>query len=153
LTQTPSISGYAQMNESPGADKRSRILLADDEPMLRELGSRSLREGGYDVTLADDGWSAWREAQNSAFDLIITDHLMPHMTGAELIKRVRRVFPSLPIIMITGYFAEPDTPVGIPEDVTMIYKPFSGEALLAEVSRLLSMNGSSPAGDGDGDGS
>ena len=121
--------------------------------MLRELGLRSLREGGYDVTLAVDGWSAWREAQNSAFDLIITDHLMPHMTGAELIKRVRKVFPSLPIIMITGYFVEPDTPVGIPEDVTMIYKPFSGEALLAEVSRLLRNGGPSQAGDGDGVGS
>lgn len=138
------------MTDSPETSGRSKILLADDEPMLREVNSRSLREGGYDVTLAADGWSAWREAQNRVFDLIITDHLMPHMTGAELIKRVREVFPSLPIIMITGYFTEPDTPVGIPEDVTMIYKPFSGESLLAEVGRLLATRRSPRGADGDG---
>ena len=114
-----------------------RILLADDEPAVREIVARSLREGGYEVTATEDGWQAWREAQNQPFDLVITDHMMPLMSGTELIKRVRAAFPSLPIIMITGYFIDPDTPAGLPADITVLYKPFTGDTLLTEVGRIM----------------
>jgi two-component system response regulator MprA len=136
------------MTKSLRDGPRSRILLADDEPAVREIVARSLREGGYEVTATEDGWSAWREAQNQPFDLVITDHMMPHMSGTELIRRVRAAFPRLPIIMITGYFIEPDTPAGMPADITILYKPFTGETLLAEVERIMTVLGPGP-GHGD----
>jgi two-component system cell cycle response regulator CpdR len=116
-----------------------RILLAEDESTVRDVIARSLREAGHHVTVAGDGWSAWREVQNQQFDLIITDQVMPYMNGAELISRVREVRPHLPIIVITGFFADPDTPSGIPLDIPMFYKPFTGDAILAEVERVLTM--------------
>jgi CheY-like chemotaxis protein len=116
---------------------RRKVLVADDEPAVRAVVTRSLREAGYDVTAAEDGWSAWREAQNQGFDLVITDHAMPNMTGSKLVKRLRERYPALPIIMITGYFAEPDTPGGLPNDVLLIYKPFSSDSLLTQVQRML----------------
>ena len=104
---------------------------------MQNVVARSLREAGHQVTAVGDGWSAWREAQNQQFDLIITDQVMPHMNGAELIKRVRAVSPSLPFIVITGYFDNPETPSGIPSDIPMFYKHFTGDSLVAEVERVL----------------
>lgn len=115
-----------------------RILLVEDESTVQHVVTRSLREAGHHVTAAGDGWSGWREAQNQQFDLIITDQVMPHMNGAELIKRVRDVSPSHPFIVITGFFDDPETPSGIPTDIPMFYKPFTGDTLLAEVERVLS---------------
>ena len=111
--------------------------MAEDESTVQVVIARSLREAGHHVTTVGDGWSAWREAQNQQFDLIITDQVMPHMNGAELIKRVREVSPSLPFMVITGYFDNPETPSGIPSDIPMFYKPFTGDTLLAEVERVL----------------
>ena len=114
-----------------------RILLAEDESTVQHVVTRSLREAGHHVTAVGDGWSAWREAQNQQFDLIITDQVMPHMNGAELITRIRGISPSHPIIVITGFFDNPETPSGIPSDIPMFYKPFTGDTLLAEVERVL----------------
>jgi CheY-like chemotaxis protein len=72
-----------------------RILLAEDESTVRDVIARALREAGHTVTIAGDGWSAWREVQNQQFDLIITDQVMSHMNGAELISRVRGIWPSV----------------------------------------------------------
>ena len=63
--------------------RRWRILLAEDESTVENVVARSLREAGHQVTAVGDGWSAWREAQNQQFDLIITDQVMPHMNGAD----------------------------------------------------------------------
>jgi DNA-binding response OmpR family regulator len=113
------------------------VLVADDEPMVLTILSRELLEAGYRVITAGDGWEAWRQAQNQPFDLLITDHVMPMMSGAQLVKKVRAERPAVPVIMISGNFADPDTPTGYPPDVVMMYKPFTGEKMIAEVRRLL----------------
>ena len=117
---------------------RPRILLADDVESVRDVVSRALREAGYDVTMVEDGWKAWREAQNRPFDLVITDQVMPHMSGTDLIHRLRQANPSLPIIMISGFVTEPDTPSGLPHDIPLVYKPFGGDTIVTEVRRMLS---------------
>jgi DNA-binding response OmpR family regulator len=122
---------------SPSSSTPRIVLVADDEPMVLTILSRELLEAGYRVITAGDGWEAWRQAQNQPFDLLITDHVMPMMSGAQLVKKVRAERPAVPVIMISGNFADPDTPTGYPPDVVMMYKPFTGEKMIAEVRRLL----------------
>jgi DNA-binding NtrC family response regulator len=114
----------------------ARVLVAEDEEGVANVLVRSLKEAGYDVVRAANGWEAWREAQNQSFDLVVTDHVMPMMTGNHLVKRVREQFPQMPVILVTGYSAV-DTPTQYPEDITIMYKPFQSQALIAEVERLL----------------
>jgi DNA-binding NtrC family response regulator len=113
-----------------------RILVAEDEDGVAQVVVRSLKEAGYEVVRAANGWEAWREAQNQAFDLVVTDHVMPLMTGNHLVKRVRERYPAMPVILVTGYSAM-DTPTQYPEDVTIMYKPFQSATLIAAVEALL----------------
>jgi CheY-like chemotaxis protein len=82
-----------------------RILFLDDEKILAELGKSILEHLGYNVTaLADssEGVEIFR-ANPSAFDLVITDYTMPHMTGDEVAAEVLRVRPGTPVILLTGF--------------------------------------------------
>jgi DNA-binding response OmpR family regulator len=130
------LGGVSSAGSSSSSTPRI-VLVADDEPMVLTILSRELLEAGYRVITAGDGWEAWRQAQNQPFDLLITDHVMPMMSGAQLVKKVRAERPAVPVIMISGNFADPDTPTGYPPDVVMMYKPFTGEKMIAEVRRLL----------------
>lgn len=87
----------------PGGPER--ILLVDDEPAILEITSRLLKTLGYKVTKAPGGPEAWEifEAQPDAFDLVITDQIMPDLPGIALAQKIARTRPGLPIILFTGY--------------------------------------------------
>jgi CheY-like chemotaxis protein len=116
---------------------RPRILLAEDERVVRVVIVRSLEEAGYSVVAVENGWEAWREAQNHSFHLLVTDHLMPMMGGKHLVQRVRGLFPQMPVILISGNFLREDTPTEYPADIPMLSKPFENEVLISEIRRLL----------------
>lgn len=84
---------------------RGRILFVDDEQMLADLGYRMLSRLGYEVVATTDGHDALDRLRNNpqAYDLLITDQTMPHMTGADLIGAARRIRPDLPTVLCTGY--------------------------------------------------
>jgi two-component system KDP operon response regulator KdpE len=115
-----------------------RILVVEDDPILRRLNTTLLIEAGYEVDTAEDGAVAWDTIQLKTFDLLITDNSMPNVTGIELIKKVRAAGIALPIIMATAL---------LPKDVfsqfpclqptaTMI-KPYTLEGLLRTVENVL----------------
>ncbi len=81
------------------------ILVVDDEPVIVELMRRILEALGYRVTACIDSRQALEqfEAQPTAFDLVLTDMTMPHLTGAELAQRLLARRPNLPIILCTGF--------------------------------------------------
>ena len=81
---------------------RGRVLLAEDEPMIRMLLELALQEVGLDVWSAKDGADALRILEETSFDVLLLDYLMPGMTGLELSARVRRANPDLPIALISG---------------------------------------------------
>jgi DNA-binding response OmpR family regulator len=85
---------------------RHRILVVDDEPMIRRLHAKVMMDAGYHVETAEDGVVAWDALHLKNFDLLITDHSMPKMTGQELIGKVRASVMALPVIMATGVFPE-----------------------------------------------
>lgn len=79
-----------------------RILVADDEPLIRQLNSEVLTDVGYEVDVTADGADAWDHLQRNRYDLLITDHDMPRLSGIELLKQLRSARMSLPVIMATG---------------------------------------------------
>lgn len=83
-------------------EQRGRILVVDDDPLLRELLTIFLEEQGYEVQEAQDGQVGLVAFFQSRFDLIFTDLRMPCMTGLEMAAAVRRVDPVIPIILVTG---------------------------------------------------
>jgi len=88
--------------------RTGRILLADDEASIRELAREVLEEKGFAVVEAPDGQAALEafEANPAAWDLAILDLVMPRLHGSELVARIERIRPDLPILLISGYSAE-----------------------------------------------
>lgn len=92
----------ARLQNEPGF--RHRILVVDDELLVRRLNTEMLVFSGYDVDAAENGAAAWDALQVNRYDLMITDNDMPKVTGIELIKKVRATRLALPVIMATGKF-------------------------------------------------
>jgi DNA-binding response OmpR family regulator len=116
-----------------------RILVVDDEPMVRALINRALTDDGFEVIAAANGRAALDAARSAegGFDLIVTNNYMPGLSGPELIARVRQDFPSIPILHVDD-ISRRDRVADLPADVPTIYKPFSIAALRAAVRGLLS---------------
>ena len=82
-----------------------RILLVDDEAPLRDVGKLLLEGQGYEVLCAEDGFEALKALKRSLPDIIISDLRMPNMNGFEFLSVVRRRFPAIPVIVISGEFS------------------------------------------------
>ncbi len=121
-----------------------RILLVDDDSAIRGILTALLEDAGYRVRSAADGEAGWDALRAGRFDLLITDHEMPGLTGLELLRRVRADPLRLPAIMISGFMPwDEDDLEWLLQPGAAIAKPFSFGALLAKVREL--MDGS-PAG-------
>jgi CheY-like chemotaxis protein len=118
----------------------ARILVVDDEPMVRALIVRALTDEGYEVVAVANGRAALDAARGAevGFDLIVTNNYMPGLTGPELVARVRQDFPRLPILHVDDLVRH--NRLGqLPTDVPTIYKPFSIAALTGAVRKLLTL--------------
>ena len=88
----------------PPAPGDVRVLYVEDERDIADLGHQMLERLGYQVTLAADSRKALKtfRADPGRFDVVVTDHTMPRMTGAELAAKMRKLRPDLPIVLVTG---------------------------------------------------
>jgi len=82
-----------------------RILVAEDDPTICRLIAGVLENDGFLVNMTYDGEQAWETLNLNRYDLLITDNEMPHLTGLELIERIRKAGMSLPIIVSSGSFS------------------------------------------------
>ncbi|MHA3772249.1 response regulator [Verrucomicrobiota bacterium sgz303538] len=101
-----------------------RILVVDDEAAVREVLSACLVSGGHEVGTATDGDEGWHQFQNGEWDLVLTDRIMPGMTGEELAAAIRQVAPHMPVVMVTGQSDDSLKAGGSPIDV-ILRKPFT----------------------------
>jgi len=81
-----------------------RILVADDGSAVRQLMTAVLIGSGYHVDAAEDGAVAWEALQAKPYDLLITDHNMPKITGVELVKNLRSARMALPVVMVIRFY-------------------------------------------------
>ncbi len=113
-----------------------RILLADDEPPIRDTMTRLLQRAGHEVTTAEDGTEALDQLATGAFDLLITDLHMPEMDGITLTRRLAKLTTKPRILVISG----DDTLFGMAQALganATLPKPFASEDLLAAISRAM----------------
>ncbi len=80
-----------------------KILVVDDQESMREMLSELLQMMGYEARAVEGGQQALQSLQDTETDLVITDLNMPGMDGMELMKRIKMLYPGLPVIIITGY--------------------------------------------------
>ncbi|MFL6709846.1 MAG: response regulator [Massilia sp.] len=114
----------------------ARLLLVEDDDSVRQLMAESLEAIGYAVTQAADGETALSMLRQAMPDLLITDYLMPGMTGAELMQKVRIQAPDLPMIIATGY-ADMKAIEEVIGENQLLRKPFPLAELAATVARAL----------------
>jgi CheY-like chemotaxis protein len=96
--------------------EKAGLLIVDDYPSVRETLSTILAESGYRVRSAEDGFSALIEIRNEIPDIILSDLNMPGMSGFELLSVVRRRFPVIRVIAMSGAFSGRDVPPGVAAD-------------------------------------
>jgi CheY-like chemotaxis protein len=123
-----------------------RILLVDDDPLVRSAVRAWLDAAGHQVVTADCGVTGLNALQVGEFDLMIVDIFMPHMRGFESVRVFHQGAPAVPLIAISGYvFAENRTPA--PDFLRMalelgasrcLRKPFTPAALFAVIEACLS---------------
>jgi CheY-like chemotaxis protein len=115
------------------------VLVVDDEELVRKFVERVMREAGYETATAADGPEALEVAARlETFDILVTDVMMPQMTGDELARRIRASTPGIKVLYLTGFsdrlFKEKVT---LWADEAFLDKPCSVKGLLEAVSLLL----------------
>ena len=113
-----------------------RILLAEDDTVMREYLTRALERAGYAVTAVDRGTAALPLIQAEHFDLLLTDIVMPEMDGIELAQKVADIAPAMRVMFITGFAAVTLRAGKQMPQARVLSKPFHLRDLVLEVDRL-----------------
>jgi DNA-binding NtrC family response regulator len=119
----------------------SKILVVDDEAVVRELTVEILRRSGYKPHGVSSAKHALELLDQETFDLVVSDVVMPEMTGVEFLYELRKNRPELPVVLMTGGSKEPERATKAVElgACSLIYKPFSQAELTAAVSAALEL--------------
>jgi hypothetical protein len=132
--------GQVPRRNPPTTGGGETILLVEDEQEIRDLFEAGLKAKGYRVLTAGDGQAALdRVAQSGeSIDLLVTDVVMPRVSGPELVRRLSKKLPELKVLYMSGYSEEGDLGVMSDEErAVVLKKPFAPKLLEAEVRRIL----------------
>jgi DNA-binding NtrC family response regulator len=115
------------------------IAVAEDEPVVRDLILTTLRRYGYVALAAADGRKAMDliEREGDGIDLLVSDVVMPHVGGLELVDLARARRPGLPIILMSGYSEQVLESGSVREGVILLSKPFTAQRLVEAVGEAL----------------
>jgi two-component system, NtrC family, response regulator HydG len=114
------------------------LLIADDDPGLRESLERTLTREGYRVVLASDGRAALERVQAGGVDLIVTDLKMPGLTGLELLRAAKAIMPDVDVILLTAFGTVEEAVQAMKDGAyDFLTKPFRREQLIKLVDKAL----------------
>ena len=116
---------------------KRQILVVDDEASMRESLAMLLTSVGHDVTTAKDGFDALLQIKRSLPDVIVSDLNMPQMSGFELLSVVRRRFPQIPVVAMSGAYSGDAVPGGVIADAFYAKGGSHVETLLSTVADLI----------------
>jgi len=120
------------------ARRAAKVLVADDDPAIRDLLAGILKENGYEVAVACDGLEAQKALPSGYFDLVITDLVMPNAEGLETIRKIRASYPGLKVIALSGALG--GSLLGVAKLLganATLHKPVGPDELLATVRKVL----------------
>ena len=124
-----------QAATAPEKPRALKIMVVDDDPHMRNVVSRLLAKAGHSVTQVSNGQEALAQTERARFDLLLTDHAMPGMTGLELASLMRGVDPNQRVILFTGY---PMSPKDTPRDIAcLLKKPAQPDELQLAIARAM----------------
>jgi CheY-like chemotaxis protein len=135
--EVESVGAAASLEAIAGGS--GTVLVAEDEPVVRDLIVATLTRLGYDLVTAEDGQEALERftADPDRIDVLVSDVVMPRLGGIELVEAVRRVRPGLPAILVSGY-SENLLPAGsLAEGVTLLQKPFTNRRLAEAIREAI----------------
>jgi CheY-like chemotaxis protein len=119
------------------------ILMVDDEDLMLTMGQTVLSTFGYKVLTANSGQTALDiiSKGDKTVDLVITDLVMPAMSGRELVERLRKISPTIRILCTSGYVPPPAQT----DESAYLQKPFTSQELLVKVKQVLTNSGPTSA--------
>jgi len=124
----------------------ARIVVVEDEPAIRRGVTDLLRAAGYEVLEAADGDAGLRESVRRGVDIVLLDLLLPRLDGLEVLAELRKIRPTLPVIILTARGTEDDRVRGLKMGADdYVIKPFSARELLARVEAVLRRSVDRPA--------
>lgn len=139
MDEIPAVEGYGDAHALP---LKGRVLIVEDQEQVRDMMSVLLRRLGYEVNGCESALDALARLRQfpEDYDLVITDHNMPKMTGLELADQSHFEFPWIPFILVTGYSKESldSAPDDHPSVKAILRKPVDREALAAAIRGILS---------------
>jgi two-component system OmpR family response regulator len=121
-------------------------LLVDDDPRVRQLFNDCLTRFGHEVHAVENGATALARLETEHYDVVLTDLLMPGMSGLEVAEMVRALHPALPIIVATGSASGQDRQRLQDQGVALLRKPFPLAKLAETVRTALGHRGRPDAG-------
>ena len=136
------MTGTDQTDRVSSGDRRTRVLIVEDDPALSEMTARLLDEHGYDVSVAPDGQRGLHLALTSDFDLLVVDRGLPAVEGLDLIARLRGRGVTTPMIVLSARGSAQDRVDGLDAGAEdYLSKPFDVAELLARLRALLRRHG------------
>jgi DNA-binding response OmpR family regulator len=128
-----------ETEDGPVLGGTETILLTEDEPALRNKLHQVLEKAGYRVIVAADGMQAFRLSleDTARIHLLVTDIVMPEMSGYRLAERLLALRPQTKVLYISGYPEAGDDSIGVLSEPNFLQKPFTKEKLLRRVRELL----------------
>jgi CheY-like chemotaxis protein len=128
-------SGEAPASEvRPAGGQGVTVLVVEDEDAIRRVTVRMLREAGFHAVEAATPQEALLKVVEGKVDIVLTDVVMPHMSGAVLAKRIQELRSDIPVVFMSGYA---DRDVELPQGAVIVAKPFTKEALAGRLAGTL----------------
>jgi DNA-binding response OmpR family regulator len=119
------------------SDKKT-ILVIEDDPDVLQMIIRHLEHLDFDVISARDGLEGLKQLETGGYDLVITDIVMPYISGVGLVTALKEKWPMIPVIAITGYGKEPEAAALEKKADVVLAKPVKIAVLREHIDRLFS---------------
>jgi CheY-like chemotaxis protein len=119
---------------------RCRVLIVEDDPLILQTTTAIVRSFGFSVRAAEDGFVALKILRQVLPDIILTDLRMPGMSGFELLSIVRRRFPHIPTIAISGEYKLANMPLGLLVDYFFQKGGYTPDQLLSKINEVIAVS-------------